>query len=136
MDERLIVRAIQHLYSDWEPPKQGRNKWCPTLCPFHGDSRASAAVSYEFDAFSCLACGVKGNWRSLLKKEGGLTDSEIDKVAEGLSTGGDRQVQRKPARQPGRRVFEDSGPGDIVTDSPGRDRPVQARVRGRPTPWA
>lgn len=123
----MIAEVIKYLCPGWEAPDDNGYLWIKTLCPFHGDSHSSAAVSYEYESFSCLACGVKGTWWALLKEEGGLSNSEIKRVAESLSVGSNVPVQRKPARKPSRRVFGE--PGDS------RKNTVRAGIRSRTAPW-
>lgn len=127
MNDSPISAVILRYYPDWEPPADTR-EWCRCLCPFHGESNPSAAVSYDNQAFKCLACGVQGDVISIIRHEEEVTFAEAVRIAESLSLGGDVHVQGKPPRKPSRRVF--GQPGD------NRSSPVRAGVRGRTTPWS
>lgn len=134
-DSPPIVRTIQRYYPGWQPPK-GRGKWISCLCPFHGDSNKSASISLQLNAFNCFVCGVKGDVIKILREQEGLSYSDAKQLAEELAEGGDGAVQAEPARQSRRGLFSDTGPGDIISSRPSRDRPVHAGVRGRTTPWS
>lgn len=123
----LIVAAIQRYYPQWEPPFDNGNTWLKTLCPFHGESVASAAVSYDLEGFNCFACDVRGDAISIIRHEEEVSFAEAKRIAEGLSVGGHYQVSGKPARKSRRRVF--GQPGDTDRHN------VWAGVRGRATPW-
>ncbi|AIS73731.1 DNA primase [Mycobacterium phage Pocahontas] len=129
-----IVQAIHRYHPDWEAPRDTGKDWIKCLCPFHGEERPSAAVSFKRGAFNCLACGVKGDVVTLIKKQEEVSYAKAQRIAEGLSSGGDRAIPEKPARQSGRRVFGDKGID--VPQRQGRGRSVHARVRGRPAPWS
>ena len=123
----MISEVIQHYYPGWDPPDDNGRTWVTCLCPFHGEGRASAAVSYELEAFNCLACNVKGDVISIIRHEEGVTFAEAVRIAESFSVGGHIEVPRKPPRKPSRRVF--GSPGDTHTDT------VRAGIRSRSTPW-
>ncbi|QXN73925.1 DNA primase [Mycobacterium phage Eaglepride] len=132
--EPLIVQVIHRFHPDWDPPEDNGKDWIKCLCPFHAEEKPSAAVSFERQAFNCLACGVKGDAVTLIKKQEEVSYAEAQRIAEGLSSGSGRTVSAQPTRKSSRRVFGDKG-----TDVPkrqARGRPVHARVRGRPAPWA
>jgi DNA primase len=42
--------------------------WRPVKCPFHDDRIASASVNIERGAFSCHACGMRGDAIALIEK--------------------------------------------------------------------
>ena len=121
-----IVEAIQRYYPDWDPPANCR-EWNTTKCPFHGESVASAAVSYDLDAFNCFACDVRGDAVSIIRHEEEVSFAEAFRIAEEISVGCNIPIQRKPPRKPRRRVFGE--PGD-----PGRDT-VRVGIRSRTAPW-
>lgn len=100
-----IVRAIHHYHPEWKPPHPPRLGWQRTCCPFHGDEIPSAAVNYELDSFSCLGCGIKGNPVTLIQRVERCSHREATRIAEKIAGGSDRQVQEKPARKSGRRLF-------------------------------
>ncbi len=122
-----ITQAIQRYYPDWDPPADNGWQWIKTLCPFHGDSHPSAAVSYDLDAFNCFACGVKGDVISIIRHEEEVSFAEAKRIAESLSVGGDYPVQGKPARKSCRRVFGKPGDYDRHT--------VRVGIRSRTAPW-
>ena len=124
-----IVMAILRYYPDWEPPPD-HSLWNKALCPFHADETASAAVSYELQAFNCLACGVGGDAISIIRHEEEVSFAEANRIAESLSVGGNVSVSRKPKRQSSRRVFSEQGTARAPSKA------VRPGVRGRPTPWA
>ena len=126
MSDALIARVIQHYYPDWEPPPDLR-EWNKCLCPFHGESTPSAAISYELSGFNCFACDVRGDEISIIRHEEEVSFAEAVRIAASLSVGVYEQVQRKPARKSGRRVFGEPG-------HPSRHA-VRPRVRGRASPW-
>lgn len=126
--ESLIAQVILRYYPDWEPPDDGGWQWVRCLCPFHGDENPSAAVSYDLQAFNCLACNVRGDAISIIRHEEEVSFAEAKRIAESLSVGGNIPVQVKPARKPSRRVFGEQGDPGCRTVRPG--------VRGRSTPWS
>ncbi|QBJ04860.1 DNA primase [Mycobacterium phage Elephantoon] len=128
MNSSPIVRAIQRYYTDWEPPEDTGREWIKCLCPFHGESRASAAISYELQGFNCMGCNVRGDVISIIRHEEEVTFAEAKRIAEGLSDGSSTPVQVKPARKPSRRIFGESGDSTRNTVRPG--------IRGRSTPWS
>ena len=121
-----IREAIQRYYPDWDPPADYK-EWNKCLCPFHGESTASAAVSYDLDAFNCLACDVKGDAVSIIRHEEEVSFAEAFRIAEGLSVGSNNPIPRKPARKPSRRVFGEPGDPNRNTVRPG--------IRSRTAPW-
>jgi DNA primase len=122
----MIIEAIQRYHPDWDPPSDYK-QWNKCLCPFHGESTPSAAVSYDLDGFNCFACDVRGDAVSIIRHEEGVSYSEAFRIAESLSLGIDNPISRKPARKPSRRVF--GQPGNTGWDT------VRAGIRGRSTPW-
>ena len=100
-----IVKIIQHYHPEWEAPKGDIHRWLKCNCPFHGDEVPSAAVCYELDSFSCLGCGIKGNPVTLIQRVERCSHREAVRIAEKIAGGSDRQVQEKPARKSGRRLF-------------------------------
>lgn len=133
-DDRLIVVAIRRYYEDWEPPEDTGREWIKCLCPFHGESRKSAVVSFEHNAFKCYACPVSGSAVTIIKDQEGVSFAEAYRIAEELSQGSDRAVPQQPARQSRRRVFGEQGSEGSEYRS-GREQ-VPAGIRGRATPWA
>ena len=123
----MISETIKRYYPDWEPPFNNGSTWLKTLCPFHGESVASAAVSFDLDAFNCFGCDVKGDAISIIRHEEGVGFAEAFRIAESISAGSDRPVQRKPPRKPSRRVFGE--PGDT------RRNTVRPGIRSRTAPW-
>src|SRR5690606_17500738 len=128
----LILKVLTHYFPDWEPPPDKR-EWVSCLCPFHGDSRPSATVSYINDAFACFTCGVKGSAVKIIMREEGISYTKAVEFAEGILPGSHNAVRGKPARKPGRRSF--GKPGDVGS-SQSKDRDIPSGVRGRATPWS
>ena len=125
-DEPLIVRVIQQDFPDWEPPT-GYAEWLSCLCPFHGDTRPSASVSYENNAFVCHACGEKGDAIGMIMRREGVGYREAIEAAERISPGIRDQIQRQSQGQPGRRVF---GGTEHSTEA------VRTGVRRRSSTWS
>lgn len=135
VDDSLIVKVLEHYFPDWEPLDGAVSKeWVPALCPFHGESRPSAGISYENDAFKCHACDASGSAISIIMREEGMTYRQAVEYAERISPGSNERLSRKSARKPGRRTFGESGAGRNGSGS--RDgKEVPSRIRGRTTPW-
>jgi DNA primase len=121
-----IAEVIQRYYPDWDAPPDYR-EWNRCLCPFHGESTPSAAVSYDLDGFNCFACDVRGDAISIIRHEEEVSYAEAKRIAESLSVGCHQPVQRKPARKSSRRVFGE--PGDTSRNT------VRAGIRSRSAPW-
>jgi DNA primase len=99
----LITRVIWRYHPEWEPPED-KAEWNKCLCPFHGETRKSAVVSFQHNAFKCFACDVKGDAVSIIKQQEGGPRAAANRVAESL--GGEPQTKRqKPKRR--RAVFGD-----------------------------
>jgi DNA primase len=128
----VIVTVIQRYYPDWEPPED-KHEWNKCLCPFHGETRKSAVVSFTHDAFKCFACPVKGSAEQLIRQEEGVSLAEANRIAAGLSPGRDPAIQEQPARKSCRRVFGEQGIDEPEDQAGGRS--VSAGIRGRSTPW-
>lgn len=87
MSDALVARVIQHYYPDWEPPEDTGKTWLKCLCPFHGESNPSAAISFELDGFNCFACNTKGDAISIIRKEEGVGFVEAKRIAESICGG-------------------------------------------------
>lgn len=105
MGDPLIVLVVRRYHPEWEPPTDNGKPWQACLCPFHGDTTKSAAVSYDLDAFRCQACDAKGNAITLIKNQEGLTFADAKRLAEGLALGSGEQIPAQSPRKPSRRVF-------------------------------
>lgn len=101
----LIVAVIHRWYDDWKPPRDTGKEWVACLCPFHGDTRPSASVSFQNNAFACYACGVKGDALSLIRRREGVSHKRANEIAEAISEGSDIEIPRKPSGKPRRRTF-------------------------------
>lgn len=130
MDEPLIVKVLQSYFPDWEPPVDRGREWVSALCPFHGDERPSASVSFKNNAFACHACGEKGNAIGIIMRREEISYSEAISYAEELSPGSSSNLSQESRRKPRRRVFGEPG------TAPTGDRAIQTGVRRRPPPWA
>ena len=106
---QMIAETIQHLHPEWEPPPDNGKTWVKTICPFHPDTVASAAVNYRANAFNCLGCGVKGDAVKLLIDQKGIRYAEAVKLAAQLSETSGDQIPRRFARKPSRRLFDPQG---------------------------
>lgn len=128
----LITAVIHRYHPEWVPPPN-KSLWCRCACPFHGDETPSAAVNYRVDAYNCMACGVKGNAVSIIKKQEGVTHREAVTIAQTLLEGGGGAIPPVVQKQPGRRVFGESE-ADVRGDSgrTGRQSVLPNRVRRRP----
>ena len=127
-DTQLIALVIRRYFPQWDPPEDNGYTWIKTLCPFHGEDNPSAAVSYELQAFKCMACHVSGDVIKLIREQEDVGYLAAKSIAEGLSVGSNIPVQTKPARKPGRRVFGQQG--DSRADT------VRSGIRNRPSAWS
>ncbi|MFT9585268.1 CHC2 zinc finger domain-containing protein [Mycobacteroides abscessus] len=127
-----ITAVILYYYPDWSPPNPGPG-WRRCLCPFHGDETPSGAVHYGYDAFSCLACGTKGDAIAIVKAREGVNYSEAKRRIQEILEGGDGEVPPVVQGQSSRRVFGESG-SNSTGDSgrTGRQSILPTRVRRRP----
>ncbi|WP_074133254.1 CHC2 zinc finger domain-containing protein [Mycolicibacterium houstonense] len=132
--EPLIVAVISHYHPTWEAPADNGRDWIPTRCPFHGDERASAAVSYRFNAYKCQACPVKGDAIGLLRAQEGVTYHRAVELAEELSPGSSEALSQRATRV-ARRGVPGNPRSDRTVDHRGRQA-VSPGVRGRPRPGA
>jgi hypothetical protein len=129
----LIAAVILRYHPEWVPPADNGRRWIQTLCPFHGDTVPSAAISYEYDAFRCLACEAGGTAIGMIKNEEGGTYAEAVRIAEEIIAGSNGAIPRRTPRQPRRRVSWDEG-FDSEVDTSGSGE-VPAGLRGRANPW-
>ncbi|AOZ62892.1 DNA primase [Rhodococcus phage Partridge] len=132
-EDTLIVQVIQRYFEDWEPPMDTGREWISVACPFHGETRPSAAVSYEHNAYRCFACSTKGDAIALIRHMEEVSFAEAVRITEELSPGGNNKVRTGSTRLAGRRVH--SKPGVPRTVGGGLNREVPSRLRGRPAPW-
>src|SRR5690606_17641311 len=121
-----IVQVIQSWYPMWKPPAE-RHGWLSCLCPFHDETRPSASVNYEKNAFNCHGCGMKGDIIALIRRKEGLSYGEAVKRAASLVDGGGKAVSQLPRRKSGRGVFGRSG-------TSGTRKTIWSRVREGPGP--
>lgn len=123
----LIIQTIKRYHPEYEPPNDNGWRWVSCLCPFHGDKQKSASISFQFDAFHCFACPVKGDAIAIIREQEGCSFAEAKSIAEGLSEGGNVTVSQRSAKQPRQRLFADEGFG-MGVDSGSRE-PLQDRIR-------
>lgn len=123
----LITRVIQRYFPDWEPPKDTGREWIKVTCPWHGDGVASAGISFRYNAFRCLGCGLGGSAVRIIKEQEEVTFAEAKRVAEEVSEGSDGAVPRESPRIARRRLFADEG---FVPRQP-QGRSVSTGVRRR-----
>lgn len=133
MPDSLIVEVIHRYHPEWEAPTNTGRTWLPCLCPFHGDTVKSAAVSYDYDSFRCLACDVGGTAVGIIKQQEGGDYATAIRIAKTLTEGGYGTVSGIYARQPRGRVSWDEGT-DFAFGGEG-SREVPTGIRGRPNPW-
>lgn len=95
-----IIEAIQRYYPEWEPPDDDGRTWQKCLCPFHGESRPSAAVSRDLDGYNCLACGVRGDVISIIREGEGVNYQDAKRISEGVSEPGSGEVPIRVPRKP------------------------------------
>ncbi|WP_115410944.1 CHC2 zinc finger domain-containing protein [Nocardia farcinica] len=122
-DDPLIVRVIHRYHPGWQPPRDTGRSWISCLCPFHAESRSSASVSYEYDAFRCHGCGVKGDAIAIIKSQENVKYADAVRIAEAISPGGGDRVLPKPRRISRARVFGEA------RNQPGGGRQVRFGVR-------
>lgn len=81
-----IARVLDHCGADYVPDGYG---WRKMRCPFHDDREASAAVNVDAGAFTCHACGVRGDGYSLIRHHLGVDDwRTVLAAAEGFVSEG------------------------------------------------
>lgn len=119
--ESRIVAVLRHYGAD--PPEGYGDTWRAMHCPFHEDTRPSAALNEHLDAFSCLGCGVKGNSVTLVMDREGMDSREADAFAATCAGDGDGAVRADST-------------GSARLSGSARDRPgsrgyVPPRLRGR-----
>lgn len=102
--EPPIVMLLRTWFPDWEPPRSQR-LWAPCLCPFHAETRASASISLELNAFTCHGCAMKGGIVGLIMRKEGLKFDEAQRYATEVLDGSYVEIPRKSTRKPSRRVF-------------------------------
>jgi len=85
-----MVHTLDYLDVDYRPWHTG---WQQIHCPFtmnhkNNDRNASASVNLDIGAFTCHACGAKGDWARILYD---LVGMPIDKATKllGLETSED-----------------------------------------------
>lgn len=100
----MIKQVLEHYYPNWVAPEDTGEEWISCLCPAHDDNNASAAISYEHDAFACLACGYKGDVIAIIRREEGCTFGESKRIAERITGRSCEQVQNGLRGKPRRRV--------------------------------
>lgn len=125
MVEHPILKVLEHYGWDGAHDEDVEH-WQPVLCPFHPDTRSSASLSLEYDAFNCNGCGVKGNSVTLIMREEEMSYTAAKRYAEEILGGSLPEISRTTPRAQRRRVFGRPG-----SDS-GSDQPVPARRRRKP----
>ena len=83
------IAAVLRRYGADSVPEGYGDTWRKMLCPFHPDTHASAAINEELDAFSCLACGVKGNAVTLIMDREGCDARTADSLATAIAGPGE-----------------------------------------------
>lgn len=126
--EPFIVTVIRHYFPGWEPPRDNGYAWVKCLCPFHGESRPSASISFQVNAFKCHACEVRGNYVTVIMRQEEVSYAKAKRIAEEIASGSDGALPQDAPRQSSRRVF-----GEAATAHAGGA--VHAGLRGRATPW-
>ncbi|AXQ51968.1 DNA primase [Mycobacterium phage Crispicous1] len=126
--QTLIAKVIERLAPDWVPPEDTGRVWIPCLCWHHEESRPSAAVSYQLNAFNCLACSARGNAITLLMTYEEVNYQTAVERAQELSPSGVAALSQSTGWVRGRGVS-----GNPRADRAGYRRggdAVSPRVRG------
>lgn len=101
MEDRPDIEAVLlHYGADRVPERRGTG-WRAMSCPFHEDGHASASVSQ--DAFTCHACGVKGDAFSIIQQQENCTFPEALALAQQIDTDYTPDSPTKPGRRAGKR---------------------------------
>lgn len=129
-DRAVIAEVIKHYYPGWDPPEDQGNEWERCCCPFHGENNPSAAVSYDHDAYNCMACDWRGDVYKIIQRKEGVSFGEAKRIAEGFASGSGDRVSLSASRESGRDSL--GGTGVFGGRPSGSNRKVQARVRRRP----
>lgn len=91
-DKHPIGPVLTH-YGATLPHSTGR--WTSIKCPFHGDSRASAAVHLDGNVFACYACGIKGDTYAIIMQHEGVGFREALDRAEDITGKSSETVRSK-----------------------------------------
>jgi hypothetical protein len=108
----LIYKLFCEWFTDgWDMPDND-SEWVKMVCPFHQESRASAVISYDNDAFHCHACDWSGDALKLImrKEDCGFQDSK--RRAEDILGRSYEAILRKPGGKSSRRVFGKARPSN------------------------
>jgi hypothetical protein len=106
----LIYKLFCEWFEDVDLP-DNNGTWNKMVCPFHNESRPSATISYEYDAFRCHACGVAGDALKLIQDREGCGFQDSKRYAEGILGKSYTRVPHKPGKKSGGpRVFGKSRP--------------------------
>jgi len=110
-EDSLIYKLFCEWFEDWDAV-DNKNEWNKLICPFHNESRPSATISYDNDAFTCFACDWSGDALTLIqrKEDCGFHDSK--RRAETILGRSYDKVQEKPKRKPRRIVFGEARPSN------------------------
>lgn len=100
MDSKPDLFAILAHYGAETPQLRGRG-WAPMKCCFHEDGHASASVSQ--DAFTCHACGVKGDAFAVIQSQENCTFPEAIALAQQIDTDYTPDSPTRPGRRAGKR---------------------------------
>ncbi|GGU45688.1 CHC2 zinc finger domain-containing protein [Lentzea flava] len=121
-----IATLIRHWFPLWTPPA-GNARWLKTRCPFHDEAHASASISYEYQAFRCHGCGVKGDIIGLIREREELAFGAAQRRAEEILGGSYKPVPRESARVTRRRAFGEPRTVGSERAGPGRQVPPWLR---------
>lgn len=86
------IDEVLSMFTDMAIPSG--HGWVRMHCPFHEDHIKSASVNHQANAFSCMACGVRGNSYSLLKQQLRLDHSETVTRLHDLGGGRVSEIKR------------------------------------------
>ncbi|WP_374724868.1 CHC2 zinc finger domain-containing protein [Pseudarthrobacter oxydans] len=99
---KVPIRPLLEYYSGRTLQSYGRG-WAPCVCPFHGDSQASASFNEELEAFVCHACTMKGDGLKLIMEHEHLDFIAATQRAGEIVAGYDSGGLSRPTDEPGRR---------------------------------
>lgn len=119
----MIVDVVRRYSPEWVPPADSGRDWIPCLCAFHDDTTKSAAVSYTYDAYRCLACDARGNSVTLIQNREGVSYRQAQRIHQEITSGSGENVPPSVSRKSRRELLEQPRSTDRG------DRTVRARLR-------
>ena len=126
----IIPILIHYGFDEWTL-KDYDHSWFKVRCEFHGEQNASASYSTDLQAFSCHACGVKGDAIKIVQQREGLDFKDALNMAceiAGVSNDGTSAANQSNGTFKVKRV---SGAERAASLLGGSAKPLQRKKGGR-----